>query len=99
MSNLASPLDCTNLWLDYYICIHVPTTTTTTQPTPTSDPSPKMPGIVTNCKAFYEVTSGDTCYSIARAHGISFDQLRAWNTALDSGCTNLWLGYYICVGI
>lgn len=91
---------CSNLWLDYYVCVHVPTTTTTSSPPdPTSTPEPLMPGIVKNCKKFYKVKSGDSCYSIDTAAGITFAQFREWNTKVDAGCTNLWVDYYVCIGV
>ncbi|GFF34788.1 hypothetical protein IFM58399_03993 [Aspergillus lentulus] len=92
---------CSNLWLDYYVCVHVPGATTTSsspQPTPTG-PQPQMPGIVSNCKSFYKVKSGDSCYSIDTAAGISLAQFRSWNTQIDATCTNLWVDYYVCIGV
>ncbi|KAL4790497.1 hypothetical protein BDV19DRAFT_393978 [Aspergillus venezuelensis] len=95
--------DCTNLWLDYYICFHVPGATTTSQaPEPTSDPSqptPQMPGVAENCDEFYQVSSGDQCDSIASRHSIIVDQLRSWNSEINADCSNLWLDYYICVHV
>ncbi|KAK8092265.1 uncharacterized protein PG998_015097 [Apiospora kogelbergensis] len=94
--------ECTNIWLDYYVCVHVPGATTgAPEPTqaPPSGPQPQMPGIVDNCKAFHKVVSGDSCWSIYTAAGISFGQLREWNTYIDAGCTNLWASYYICTGV
>ncbi|KAK1488016.1 LysM domain-containing protein [Colletotrichum tamarilloi] len=97
--------DCTNLWLDYYVCVHVPgaatTTQGTTQPTtpPSTGPTPQMPGIVSNCKTFYQVKSGDSCWSIYSSAGITFEQLLSYNTQVDSSCSNLWLGYYVCTGV
>ncbi|RHZ56573.1 uncharacterized protein CDV56_100995 [Aspergillus thermomutatus] len=94
--------DCTNLWLDYYVCVHVPGATTTSQaPKPTDEPSgptPQMPGIVDNCKTFHLIKSGESCRSIYTDAGITFAQFRAWNTQVDAACTNLWLGYYVCLG-
>ncbi|RMZ44111.1 hypothetical protein AFCA_012912 [Aspergillus flavus] len=95
---------CTNLWLDYYVCVHVPddtTTTTTTSkpPGPTDTPEPRMPGIVSNCKKYYLVKKGDDCYSIDTAAGITLAQFRSWNTMIDAACTNLWVDYYVCIGV
>ncbi|KAJ5821333.1 uncharacterized protein N7525_010617 [Penicillium rubens] len=46
-------IQCTNFWLDYYIC-----------PTPEpSGPTPQMPGIVSNCKSFHLIKDGDSCWS------------------------------------
>lgn len=93
---------CTNLWLDYYVCVHVPGATTTSQgppePTPTG-PTPQMPGIVDNCKSFHKVKEGDSCWSIYTEAGITFEQFRSWNKEIDAGCTKLWLGYYVCIGV
>lgn len=105
---LANPIiqktDCSNLWLDYYVCVHVPGTTTTAPaaPDPTNDPSgptPQLPGIVEDCKSFHLVKDGDNCYSISSDAGITLAQLRQWNTELDAACNNLWLGYYVCIGV
>lgn len=100
---------CSNLWLDYYVCVHTPgaaappttiTTTTSKAPEPTnSGPQPQMPGIVSNCKKFYKVKSGDGCDAIAKANNISPAQFHAYNTFVDSKCTNLWLDYYVCTGV
>ncbi|GAB1211057.1 hypothetical protein ATERTT37_000169 [Aspergillus terreus] len=95
---------CTNLWLDYYVCVHVPGATTTAPGAaePTTDPSsptPKLPGIVDNCKSFHLIESGDSCWSIYTEAGITLEQLREWNTQLDAACSNLWLGYYVCIGV
>ncbi|OGM49704.1 putative muramidase [Aspergillus bombycis] len=96
---------CTNLWLDYYVCVHVPDTTTTITttskpPGPTdTPPEPRMPGIVDNCKKFYLVKAGDDCYSIDTAAGITFAQFRSWNTMIDAACSNLWVDYYVCIGV
>jgi LysM repeat protein len=92
---------CSNLWLDYYICTHVPgavqPSTTSTAPTPSN--SPTMPGIAENCDRFYKIKSGDTCDAIASSNGITVAQLRSWNTEINAGCSNLWLDYYICTHV
>jgi len=45
------------------------------------------------------VRSGDSCYTIELAQGVTLAQLLSWNTQVNSLCTNLWLGYYICIGV
>jgi hypothetical protein len=97
-------IDCTNLWLDYYVCVHVPGATTTMQesPQPTDEPSgptPQMPGIVDNCKSFHLIKDDGNCWSIYTDAGITLEQFRSWNKEVDAGCTNLWLGYYVCIGV
>ncbi|OBT40352.1 hypothetical protein VE00_08469 [Pseudogymnoascus sp. WSF 3629] len=93
---------CSNLWLDYYVCVHIPGATTTAPGTPTptnSGPTPQMPGVVAECKTFHKVASGDGCDKIEAQYNISFAQLRSWNIQVDATCTNLWADYYICVGV
>jgi hypothetical protein len=92
---------CTNLWLDYYVCVGAPDATpptTTTTPTPTG-PQPQMPSIVSNCKSFYKVQSGDSCWAISTSRGFSVAQFLSWNPYVNSDCTNLWLDYYVCIGV
>jgi hypothetical protein len=48
-----------------------------------------MPGIVSNCAKFYQVN----------AAGITLAQFRSWNTQIDESCTNLWVDYYVCIGV
>ncbi|KAJ8205908.1 hypothetical protein LV164_005210 [Aspergillus fumigatus] len=94
--------ECTNLGLDYYVCVHVPSATTTSPPPPqptSSGLEPQMPGIVSNYAKFYQVKSGDSCWSIENAAGITLAQFRSWNTQIDESCTNLWVDYYVCIGV
>ncbi|KAM7183709.1 hypothetical protein V8F20_012514 [Naviculisporaceae sp. PSN 640] len=98
--------NCANLWLDYYVCVHIPgaaappTTTSNNPSTPTnSGPQPQMPGIVANCKKFHKVKSGDECERIATSNNISLTQFMSYNTYVDKNCTNLWLDYYVCTGV
>jgi hypothetical protein len=58
-----------------------------------------MPGIVSNCKSFHLIKDGDSYWSINTDAGKTLTQFRAWNTQIDAGCSDLWLGYYVCVGI
>ncbi|KAL4860719.1 hypothetical protein BDV12DRAFT_191538 [Aspergillus spectabilis] len=94
--------DCTNLWLDYYICVHVPGATTTSLTTTTTTnaivtgPTPQQTGIISNCNKYHLVESGDGCTSIASAYGISLSNFYSWNPAVGSSCGALWLGYYVC---
>jgi len=97
---------CSNLWLDYFICVRVPgvtpittttSTSTTAAPAPTNEP--QMPGIIGTCNRFYKIQSGDQCATIASRNGISVAQLRSWNSEINAACSNLWLDYYICVGV
>lgn len=90
------------MWASAWVCVGVPGATHVTSPTPTptpSGPQPQMPGIVSNCKTYYYVQPGDSCWSIEQAKGITLQQILAWNTGIDSGCTNMWANAYICVGV
>ncbi|KAL4867504.1 hypothetical protein BDV12DRAFT_209873 [Aspergillus spectabilis] len=81
---------CSNLWLDYYVCVH---------PTTPNAPTPQFPGIVTYCKSFHLLKSGEGCWSIYTNAGITFEQCRAWNTQVNAQCTNLWTDYFVCIGV
>ena len=58
-----------------------------------------MPGIVDNCKSYRQVQSGDSCWSIYTDASITLDQFRSYNKQVDSSCSNLWMGYYVCTGV
>ncbi|EPE06553.1 hypothetical protein F503_02681 [Ophiostoma piceae UAMH 11346] len=98
--------DCSNIYLDYYVCIAgpavgSPATTTTATPTTTSGstmPSPTQPGTISTCAKFHEVVSGDYCYLIETEAGISSDDFFKWNTGINTDCSNIYLGYYVCIG-
>ncbi|KAE8389383.1 hypothetical protein BDV23DRAFT_173122 [Aspergillus alliaceus] len=99
--------DCSSLWLGYYICGKVigltPSPATTTGPTePTNGietPTPILPGMVDNCDKFHMVVDDDQCGNIAQKYSISRNQFTTWNPQIGSGCSGLWLGYYVCVKI
>ncbi|KAK1775711.1 carbohydrate-binding module family 50 protein [Copromyces sp. CBS 386.78] len=102
---------CATLWAGYNVCVHTvgaPTnkpTTTTVKTTSTSTgngiatPTPTQPGIVGNCKRFHQVAGGDTYDTIASRYGTTSAKVRGWNTQINASCTNIWLGYYVCVGV
>ncbi|KAG6168259.1 hypothetical protein E4U51_002407 [Claviceps purpurea] len=75
-------------------------TTSSTVPTTTvvAPPAPTQPGASKNCKKWHTVVSGDGCWSIATAAGISLDDFYRMNTGVGSDCSALWLGYAVCVG-
>ncbi|KAJ4165703.1 hypothetical protein LMH87_007324 [Akanthomyces muscarius] len=80
-------------------------TSTTSTPTTTSGggeiatPSPTRDGMVAACHRFYRAQSGDGCWSIANAAKIELDNFYAWNPAVATDCSGLWLNYYYCIGI
>ncbi|KAL2834118.1 hypothetical protein BJY01DRAFT_253182 [Aspergillus pseudoustus] len=74
------------------------TSTTTTAPgNGITTPTPIQPGMIGDCNGFHEVQSGDTCVSIGQSAGISLSQLTSWNPGVGSGCSSLWLSYFVCV--
>ncbi|CAG8890309.1 unnamed protein product [Penicillium egyptiacum] len=90
--NPAIDAKCSNLLHDYYVCVHVPGA-------PTADgPTPQMPDIVSNCKRYHKVNN-EGCYDIEQSAGISHAQFRKWNPTVDASCSNLWAGYYVCIGV
>ncbi|KAA8652732.1 uncharacterized protein ATNIH1004_001637 [Aspergillus tanneri] len=101
--------DCSGLWPDYYICVGrgesisassvIPTTTTTTTAAANVTPTPTQAGMVSGCKSFYLVQSGDGCYDIAASHGITLDQFYSYNPSVGGDCGGLWPTYYVCVGV
>ena len=62
-------------------------------------PTPTQPGLVNNCKKFYKAKKGDTCDSIASAHGITVANFKKWNTGVGSTCATLYADTYHCVGV
>lgn len=96
---------CSSLWLGYYVCVgrsSTTTTKTTTKPTSTtttavSTPTPTQAGMVSGCRAFHKVSSGDQCGTIASEYGISLEKFYSWNPGVGDSCRSLWLDYYVCV--
>lgn len=103
--NPAVGTDCSDLEADYYVCIGVSSngtstaSATSTSPASTTTSIPTQTGIASNCDDLYLVQSGDTCYDIAAADGISLDDFYAWNPAVGTDCDALDVGYYVCVGV
>ncbi|KAF2121004.1 hypothetical protein BDV96DRAFT_641641 [Lophiotrema nucula] len=71
---------------------------TKTTASPVATPTPTQAGMVSGCKKFYKAISGDGCWAIANANGITLDQFVAWNPAVKSDCSGLWPDYYYCIG-
>jgi len=68
--------------------------TTTKSPGSGATPSPVQDGIDPDCKAYYQVASGDTCDKISKNFGISLSTFYALNPAVGTDCSALWLSYY-----
>lgn len=94
-----SVLDCGNLWLDYYVCVGLPSTVTTTSaPTTTtskpvtttapSGPSPTQGGIAADCQRYHKVASGDTCQKIVDTYKtFTLSNFYSWNPDVGNGKT------------
>ncbi|KAI5306010.1 hypothetical protein KEM56_002561, partial [Ascosphaera pollenicola] len=91
---------CTNLIAGNSVCVAVsgdkPTTTTTSaaKGESTSKATP-VPG---KCDKTVTVGSGDSCWALASANGLSLEQLISLNPSVNSGCTNLVIGEKLCIG-
>ncbi|KAI6257280.1 hypothetical protein MCOR29_010644 [Pyricularia oryzae] len=75
----------------------VPPTSTTASPPPAT-PTPTQPGMISGCRKFYFVQSGDVCWAIANSAGIELTDFYKWNPGVEE-CGKLWPEYYVCVGI
>ncbi|KFY72525.1 hypothetical protein V499_07338 [Pseudogymnoascus sp. VKM F-103] len=84
---------CTGMWADYNICTGVIGST----PNPT--PQPIQTGMVTNCKKFHLVKTGESCDTITRLYSITVANFIKWNPAAGASCTGLWANTYACVGL
>jgi LysM repeat protein len=85
-----------------YVCEPTATTTkrTTTKPgNGIVTPTPIQTGVVSNCKKFYKVITGDGCWAIANANGIKLEDFYKWNPAVGSTCATLYPDNYVCVGV
>jgi hypothetical protein len=94
--------DCTLLFAGYAYCVEGPPASTTSTPatTTTSGPTdPTQTGIASNCNAWYNVVSGDSCSKIEGLFNITFAQFYAWNPAVGSNRQSLFIGYSYCVGV
>ncbi|KAJ5220572.1 hypothetical protein N7468_009776, partial [Penicillium chermesinum] len=94
---------CAHLDVGDYVCVDITGYTATTSTTSSGNgiptPTPFEPGMVDDCTTFYFVSSGDTCASIASSKGVTVAQVTQWNPKVGTGCTDLWLHEYICVGV
>ncbi|KAK4131296.1 carbohydrate-binding module family 50 protein [Trichocladium antarcticum] len=79
----------------------IPTATSSQKPVLTVIPieDPNMPGAAARCRKFVSIEKGATCISICNENKITLDKIRAWNPLINEDCTNLWIGYRVCVGV
>ena len=72
-------------------------------PAPVASAAPDAQGFITatagpDGRILYTVVEGDSCLQVALLHGITVQQLRAFNTRLDQDCT-LTVGQQLVVGL
>ncbi|KAF1972801.1 hypothetical protein BU23DRAFT_466459, partial [Bimuria novae-zelandiae CBS 107.79] len=96
--------DCLNLWANASYCVATvrgstltPLSSSTTARVTAAPPAPTQSEASKACYQWYTAVAGDYCYLIYTKFGITFEQLRAWNTVLDADCSNLWPDYAYCV--
>ncbi|KAF5874875.1 uncharacterized protein Bfra_003324 [Botrytis fragariae] len=98
---------CQFLDLNEYYCVGVSGTTsataisstTATSMTAISTPSPIPTDTVSNCDAFVEVVTGNTCQSVLDAANLDLATFYSWNPSVGPTCEFLDLNEYYCVGI
>jgi hypothetical protein len=94
---------CEALLSQYYVCVGViggtVAQTTTSPGNGVATPTPIQPGMITTCKKFHLVVSGDQCALIATAAGFTLANFYQWNSYVGDTCASLWLGYYVCIGV
>jgi len=107
--NPAAGNTCSTLWAGYNVCVGViggvPSQTTATVAATAvagnviATPTPFESGMISSCKKFHLVVSGDGCWAIANAAGISLADFYTWNPTVGNSCGSLWLGYNVCIGV
>lgn len=104
--NPAVGTSCEFLGLGDFVCVNIIGFTITTSAAPTTTigngittPTPFQTGMVTNCRIFHLVLSGDTCAVVAAEAGVSVATFEAWNPAVGATCEFLDLGDYVCIGL
>ncbi|KAF1993330.1 carbohydrate-binding module family 50 protein [Amniculicola lignicola CBS 123094] len=97
----AGGTSCSGLWADAWACVSI----IGVSPSPTSPangvstPTPIQPGMVTNCKKFDYVKSGEGCDVVITRNKITLANFIKWNTGVGSTCTGMWALSYVCVGV
>lgn len=89
--------NCTNLTPGFYYCVYPTadwnvTILNCTTLSAVTGPASATTGAISPCYEWYTIQSGDSCSSIEIEYSITFAQLQAWNSNLNSTCGNLILG-------
>jgi hypothetical protein len=56
-------------------------------------------GATADCTDYDAAVGSTTCQMILDRNGITIAQFYAWNSAVNSDCSGLWLNYRYCVSI
>jgi hypothetical protein len=51
------------------------------------------------CERFYLVEAGNDCFDIAQDAGIALTDFYTYNPAVNTDCSGLLSGFYVCVGL
>jgi hypothetical protein len=101
--NPAVGSECESLWAQHYVCVGViggtAAPTTVSPGNGVATPTPIQPGMITTCKKFHRVVSGDHCALIATAAGFTLANFYQWNPNVGDTCASLWLDYYVCIDV
>ncbi|PMD34386.1 carbohydrate-binding module family 50 [Hyaloscypha variabilis F] len=97
--NPAIGSDCTDLWLDEAYCVGVSGSASATTTSSLTPPAPTQSGITSACTEYYVTVTGDSCAAIEAAYSITFAEFYAWNPAVGSDCTALWVDEAYCVSV
>jgi chitinase len=84
---------CTSLTPGWNICLSQNSTITPT--TPSITPAATSSGAA--CTKSYTVMTGDSCYGIATANGVTTEQIISWNAFLNGSCEELLPGQNLCL--
>ncbi|SPJ78829.1 uncharacterized protein FTOL_07220 [Fusarium torulosum] len=93
--------NCESLLVGYNVCVGI----TGWKPTPTTGnnsivtPSPIQTGMISSCNKFHPIATKTTCASLKSYYNLDMADFFKWNPAVGTACTNLWVGYNVCVGV
>ncbi|KAI1373924.1 hypothetical protein F4677DRAFT_183928 [Hypoxylon crocopeplum] len=63
-------------------------------------PQRTQPGQPPACNNWYYVNPADTCDSVVSTNSwLTLENLHAWNPTLDSDCSGLYAGWWLCIGV
>ncbi|KAF2403129.1 hypothetical protein EJ06DRAFT_547430, partial [Trichodelitschia bisporula] len=60
-------------------------------------PQPQLPGTAADCKGYYFVSPGNSCWQIGQQYNLPLETFYRLNPGVHTDCGNLPAGYYVCV--